>query len=113
MLDISSTHNINTVVWSLIYEMQIPLIFPIFAIMVRKWNWKVCFAIALILSVLHASIVRYLGFFIFGALIASKRSVFVNYLNNKSRLTITSLIVIGMVFYLHEWLFYMPFLNVK
>jgi len=111
MLDVHSTHNINTVVWSLVYEMQISIIFPVFALMIRKWNWKVCFVIALIFSVLHASILRYLSFFIFGALIASKRSVFVIYLNNRSWLSIISLISIGMIFYLHEWLFYMPSLK--
>ena len=111
MLDVSSVHNINTVVWSLIYEMQVSIIFPIFAIMVRKWNWKVCFVLALIFSLLHASILRYLSFFIIGALIASKRSVFVNHLNNKSWGSIIGLISIGMVFYLHDWLFYMPSFN--
>ncbi|MGF7046326.1 peptidoglycan/LPS O-acetylase OafA/YrhL [Paenibacillus sp. DS2015] len=42
--------SINTVIWSLIHEMRISLIFPLFALIVRMCSWKISLVLCVLLS---------------------------------------------------------------
>lgn len=82
----------NNVIWSLIHEMRISIIFPILAILVIKLSWKyvigVCVTVSLVSGLnyvfgieesygFHTSFLdttHYISMFLFGGLLAKKRT---------------------------------------
>lgn len=104
MLNTNDTHNINTVTWSLIYEMQISIIFPIFTVLVKKVNWKIVLCLS-ILFVFHKShIIHFSSFFIIGCLLAKYKNQISSYVTNSKKIMIYIFYGIGLIFYLCEWL---------
>lgn len=51
----------NNVIWSLVHEMRISLIYPIIYIIIVKFNWKICISISVLFSLI-AGLNEYFGF---------------------------------------------------
>jgi peptidoglycan/LPS O-acetylase OafA/YrhL len=122
------SHNINTVIWSLVHEMRISLFFPLLMLFVNKYSWKT----SLIAGVsLFSSLWLYLkvgfpkqvdgieslnyiahsfsmtfyytSFFLIGALVAKNKDRLSSVFNNFSKTLKMSLIMIGTFLYTIEW----------
>jgi peptidoglycan/LPS O-acetylase OafA/YrhL len=109
--------NLNNVVWSLVHEMRISLVFPFIMFLLLRISWKTGIAFALLLSVgtvvysflTNASFVgtelystiHYSTMFVFGALLAKYREeICKKVLALNSRFKII-LFLIGIIFYLY------------
>lgn len=86
------TNAFNGVIWSLIHELRISLIFPFLVLFIRRLNWKIVILICIVLSCIselntvyhfqesvgyHTDFfktVQYSTFFMYGALIAKHKS---------------------------------------
>ncbi|CAN7296469.1 acyltransferase family protein [Paenibacillus sp. LjRoot56] len=82
--------NLNPVVWSLVHEMRISIIFPIVMILIVKFDWKKSLVLCSVLTLIsilayqlftsestgteHAATLNYTGMFIVGALLAKYRN---------------------------------------
>ncbi|WP_171681366.1 acyltransferase family protein [Paenibacillus planticolens] len=82
--------NLNPVIWSLVHEMRISIIFPLVMFLVVKTNWKTGIGLGLVASVLsivishvfktsntgieYVATLNYTAMFIIGALLAKYRS---------------------------------------
>ncbi|MGW1564883.1 acyltransferase family protein, partial [Streptomyces sp. NPDC002144] len=107
----------NTVVWSLIHEMRISIIFPIIILCVMRWNWKINLIICFCLSTVgglndvfsfeernghYTSIfdtIHFTSFFILGSLIAKYRLYLVDTYKNLKRTYKWALLFISIVCY--------------
>ncbi|MFF2093523.1 acyltransferase family protein [Paenibacillus sp. NPDC058174] len=45
----------NNVIWSLVHEMRISIIFPLLALIIMKWNWKTVLGLCLALSAISGT----------------------------------------------------------
>jgi peptidoglycan/LPS O-acetylase OafA/YrhL len=81
----------NGVIWSLIHEMRISLIFPFVVLLIKRWNWKVSIILCILLSFIgelnhiyqfqkpngnlttYFDTTRYLAIFTFGGLLAKHK----------------------------------------
>ncbi|MBT2758399.1 acyltransferase [Mesobacillus foraminis] len=94
------------VIWSLVHEMRISLIFPFVVLLLLRVNWKYSLSIAMLSSVLSFTLIKliptkfdlaistnyfislhYLSMFIIGSIIAINRNVIINWAKS-SKLTI-------------------------
>lgn len=99
--------NLNPVIWSLVHEMRISIIFPLIMLLIVKLDWKkslslsvLCTLVAMILfeifqpkntGVEYVASLNYTAMFIIGALIAKHRTFIAskyNLLNKKMKLLI-------------------------
>lgn len=108
-------HNFNVVIWSLIHELRISLIFPIIMIAILKWNWKINVSVGmffyLVSGILYYSFgnayldyiktIFYLNIFIFGAVLAKHKEVLIGYVSSLSRFKKVLLIFVGLFLYLY------------
>ncbi|MBZ6489022.1 acyltransferase family protein [Priestia aryabhattai] len=96
-----STTEYNPVIWSLVQEMRISIIFPVIMIFIIKYGWKVNLGIGFILYGIaqlneifrfqrsigfHTSFfetLHYTFIFIIGALIAKNRGILINWYNKR------------------------------
>ena len=83
--------SLNTVIWSLVHEMRISLLFPLLMVLVTRRGWRMCLGVGVLSSVVgngigHAArwggwsdadcglTLHYVGLFIAGALLARHRA---------------------------------------
>ncbi len=113
----------NPVLWSLVHEMRVSLIFPLLMLLVVKRDWKTSLLVGTLISgvffVLSRLTVRgvfpandylttgrYIVMFIVGALIAKHRGVLVAWFNSHSKASKYLLLAAGMLFYTYAWWFF-------
>jgi len=117
---------INPVIWSLVHEMRISLIFPFVMLFVRKWNWKVSLCIAMTLSVVallniagankivqynlearsYLLSLHYVLFFVIGALLAKYRQKLVDIVDNLQYKTKIILLCSSIFLYAIKWILF-------
>ncbi|MFS0638300.1 acyltransferase [Mesobacillus foraminis] len=115
------------VVWSLVHEMRISLIFPFIIFILNKTNWKISIVLGIILSVISSILIgqfpsefnkpistnyfitlHYISFFIMGALIAKHKN---NLVNKIADLKIKYLLLpLGILFFTYPKITYSPIL---
>ncbi|WP_419955085.1 acyltransferase family protein [Neobacillus niacini] len=113
----------DPVIWSLIHELRISLVFPFIMILVIKYNYKICLGFALTASVISYYVktsilyklnymdystsfvdsLHYMSMFIVGALLAKYREKLQEYIKNR----LTNMILFGsaILFYTYPWWF--------
>jgi peptidoglycan/LPS O-acetylase OafA/YrhL len=121
------SHKLNIVFWSLVHEMRISLIFPAIMFVVMKYKWKrnilivALFSISFFLiyfislkvfqydvtknSASYFSTLRYIPFFIIGALIAKYREFFYSFYKRMPAIIKLSLFVTAILTYTYPWWF--------
>ena len=104
VLDKQPTHNINTATWSLIYEMQISIVFPLLAVFVRRTSWKMALVFTVILALVRKPIIHYMAFFVLGAIIAKYMYTLKRYVKNSSYSFQGVLLCLSLILYLNAWL---------
>ncbi len=102
--DIHATHNVNTVVWSLIYEMQISIIYPFLVFGVNRSKLWVVVLFIFGLHLFKIRIARYAALFIIGCLLAKHREYISIYISKLNNLSTVIFIIIAIFLYLAEWL---------
>lgn len=110
----------NPVLWSLVYEMRISIVFPIVAFLVIKYNWKINLMISIILSACglfgndiinkltnsttdYLLTLHYVSMFIIGALLAKNRDEFVKKFSANSRCAKILLLLVAILAYTNYW----------
>ncbi|MEK8127479.1 acyltransferase [Paenibacillus filicis] len=88
------THAFVPVVWSLVHEMRISLIFPFIMLAVIRFNWKWTVLISFLLSSIilvhwswYSITLHYMFMFVIGALLAKHREFLIEQLKKTSRRT--------------------------
>ncbi|MGO4270501.1 acyltransferase family protein [Paenibacillus sp. TAF58] len=116
------SQNYNPVVWSLIHEMRISIIFPFIMYFLIKLNWKKSIMIGLactvlyfliwyfVFNVLHANptyliTLHYIGFFILGALIAKHRDYLKSLYTKFSKIVKFIILLTAILCYTYSWWF--------
>ncbi len=102
--DIHATHNVNTVTWSLIYEMQISIIYPFLVVGVKRNKLWMVILFIFGLHLFKIRIARYAALFIMGCLLAKHREYISNYISKMNNLATIISIIIALFLYLAEWL---------
>ncbi|MZQ83652.1 acyltransferase family protein [Paenibacillus sp. 5J-6] len=117
--------NINPVIWSLLHEMRISLIFPFLMLLIVKMTWKQGVAMSLIFSLIGIMIyhlsnpantgtelvatINYTAMFVIGALLAKYRVA----ITNKFMLLTKKFKIILFVMGLFIYLFFHPSFGIK
>ncbi|AIF51814.1 acyltransferase [Pelosinus sp. UFO1] len=104
MVSTDETHNINTVTWSLVYEMQVSIIFPLLVYLVKKANWRIVLCISILLIFHKSHLVHFSSFFIMGCLLAKYHYSISSYIANSKKAMNFTFSIVGLIFYLFEWL---------
>lgn len=108
-------HDFNVVIWSLIHELRISIIFPIVMIAILKLNWKINVSLGmffyLVSGILYYAFgdayldyiktIFYLNIFIFGALLAKHKELLIGYVSGLSAFKKILLIFVGFFLYLY------------
>lgn len=107
----------NGVIWSLIHEMRISLLFPFVVLFIQKFNLKINLGVCLLLSsfaglnnIYHFQLangfftdyfhsIEYLAIFILGSLLAKHRSWLIKYYSNFSTAHKYALLISSLAFY--------------
>ncbi|MFC5701777.1 acyltransferase family protein [Cohnella faecalis] len=117
------SNSLNPVIWSLVHEMRISLVFPLLALIALRWNWKAAVALVPALSLLGYVFVylsfhsppriesvfqaldsmQYVSFFLAGALLAKYRTNAVRWWKRKSLLFKAALVGLGWVAYTYAY----------
>jgi len=128
MLGQFDSFKFNTVIWSLVHEMRISLIFPLIMLLVMKFDWKISAAITVSITILfflvyyicikfyqyditasmtsYLSTVRYIPYFVLGALLAKQRKFLHAHYNKISLKTKVLLVIMGILTYTYvKWFF--------
>ncbi|WP_161487823.1 acyltransferase family protein [Paenibacillus glacialis] len=110
----------NNVIWSLIHEMRISILFPLLAILLVKFNWKIVVGMCIGLSVIsgmnslipidpsigyrtsYMESIHFISIFLIGGLIAKHREALQNIYNNFSRKMKWLLILVGFILYTYS-----------
>ncbi|SDY63010.1 acyltransferase [Thermoactinomyces sp. DSM 45892] len=105
------TRQFNPVIWSLIHEMRISIIFPFIMMIVLRVNWKYIICLALFLSIMVEVksldyTIHYTGIFMIGALLAKYYQTIVHWLQAKSVLFKGFLLLLATCLYSYSFLFY-------
>ncbi|RUT41425.1 acyltransferase [Paenibacillus anaericanus] len=111
----------DPILWSLVHEMRISIIFPLLMIVVVRGGWKgsllTCALLTLMAEVLlrlldppymtnFVATIQYAAFFIVGALLAKYRNEIKTYYDKLSRLSKYILASAAILLYTFHWLFY-------
>jgi peptidoglycan/LPS O-acetylase OafA/YrhL len=114
----------NPVVWSLIHEMRISLIFPfIMYFVVDRLNWKMTLSVAVMLSVVGSALnakfstpatvtihyyitIHYIAMFIVGALLAKHRHYWMQWFQNVQKSMRILCLLIGVLAYTYSYWFF-------
>ncbi|CAN7689962.1 acyltransferase [Paenibacillus sp. LjRoot153] len=103
----------NPVIWSLVHEMRISLIFPFLMLFILRFNWKYSLLIGLSLSLISFTFeylyptennnilltVHYTFMFIIGALLAKHRMYLVETLYKLKRIKKCAILLMGLLLY--------------
>ncbi|KAA1803590.1 O-acetyltransferase OatA [Bacillus cereus] len=115
-----NANQFNTVIWSLVHEMRISIIFPFVMFFVLRFNWKynisLSFALSLISFVLlkvfmptsntnFIITIHYTSMFIIGALLAKHIDVISNYFKKLSKSSKIIVFLIAVISYTYNGLF--------
>lgn len=115
-LYIPDTQAFNNVIWSLVHEMRISLIFPLIVIIAQRFSWRLNMIVCFLLSILQAGkgvlafpdaiaslaeTMHYASMFIMGALIAKNRERLIEVYVNWSRFSKWS--VLFAAFFLYSY----------
>ncbi|WP_028551626.1 acyltransferase family protein [Paenibacillus sp. UNC451MF] len=124
----TDTMTLNPVLWSLIHEMRISILFPLimFTVLKREWKWNLVFMFSIpvlflltyyfLLKFFHYDITRFTGyssylmtphysaFFILGIILAKYRNVISVFYKRLNRVIKVSFLAIGFVAYMYVWL---------
>ncbi|NOV00210.1 acyltransferase family protein [Paenibacillus planticolens] len=108
--------NLDPVVWSLLHEMRISIIFPVLMILIVRLNWKQGLALSLLFSLIGMIIyqlskptntgtelvatINYIAMFVIGALLAKYRMTIANKFSLLTKKSKVILFVIGLIIYL-------------
>ncbi|MHB1001350.1 MAG: acyltransferase family protein [Armatimonadota bacterium] len=113
----------NPVIWSLVHEMRISLIFPLIMILVNRYSWKFCILAGCAISVTgfvtnylvshyatnwndYGLTLQYTFMFILGALLAKYRHPISESFSKLSRGSKLILILAGVFLYTYPWWFF-------
>ncbi|TCP61047.1 acyltransferase family protein [Baia soyae] len=101
----------NPVIWSLIHELRISIIFPFIMMIVLRVNWKyiICLAVFLSIMVDLARLdytIHYTGIFMIGAILAKHYQTIVHWLKERNTLFKGFLLLLAVCFYSYSFLFY-------
>lgn len=117
LIDNFNTDAINPVIWSLVHEMRISIIFPIIVFIVIKLHWNRSLMIAVTLSIIgclisffgldtskgyltsYAHTVHYMSFFIIGSLLAKNKEIIIEWFGKFSFKIQSLILVFGIVIY--------------
>lgn len=114
-------HSYDAVIWSLVHEMRISILFPIIMFFIVKRGWVFNSLVALVLPILYLqlekifpsniptnynSTLHFISFFIIGALLAKYRIQLTNFFTVQSKVLKISVLIIGILFYTYSWWFY-------
>jgi peptidoglycan/LPS O-acetylase OafA/YrhL len=120
----SYNHDVfNPVLWSLIYELRISLIFPVLMYFIIKYDWKINIAIgvslsgfAIVLKLLfdrflntqtdYPSTLHYMSLFVFGALLAKYKDNYLPYFQKLNVKFKVAMVIIGIALYTNKWTFH-------
>lgn len=110
----------NTVIWSLVHEMRISIIFPFLMMIILKFNWKVNLSIGLTLSLVSFILLKkinpiyntnliltlhYTSMFIIGALMAKHIDYLVNLYKNTAKPIKVLFCTVAIILYTYGGLF--------
>jgi len=113
----------DPVLWSLVHEMRISLLFPLIAFLIIRFNWKTSILVACLLSMTSMAFehiakvkyhfegdyfitIHYASMFIFGALLAKHRIDLVQKYKSFSQRGRCALVLFAIPLYLFAWLFH-------
>lgn len=118
LIGMFSQDSFNPVIWSLVHEMRISIIFPFLMILVLRWNWKAvlgfgigCSLIGITLHYFMQAVdprtnffdsLHYILMFISGALLAKHGSHFIEKYKSSSLFMQVSITLIGLVSYTYS-----------
>lgn len=111
-----SNDQLNPVLWSLVHEMRISIIFPLIMLIVKRLEWKKSLGLSIACSVLAFSLyllfskpnyhdyfqtIHYVAMFIIGSLLAGKKDYLISYFRTISAKQKVLLLGFGMFLYLY------------
>ena len=117
----SFEHRYNPVIWSLVIEMRISILFPLIMWLVRRHTWKTSLSIAFFLIALSWAIlllklfhvmnfnhnyfdtIGYIACFILGSVMAKNRLALVRMYHNFPRLQQGLFFILSLLLYTHDW----------
>lgn len=127
MLGNFKSYAINNIIWSLVHEMRISIIFPIIMFIVIKLNWKTSIVVGLSCSLVYfltwiislklfkyniteydtsyILTLHYVGFFILGSLLAKHKQHLHDAYVKITTIKRISFLVIGLLAYTYTWWF--------
>jgi peptidoglycan/LPS O-acetylase OafA/YrhL len=117
--------SINFVIWSLIHEMRISIIFPFIFLLVKKTNWKLTIGLCFTLSIVYyfgeialnkidyndryfssyERTIHYVGIFMFGSLLAKNRLLLINFCKRQNILVKIIFLIFAIMCYTYSWWF--------
>lgn len=114
------THSINPIVWSLVHEMRISLVFPLIMSLINHFSWRHRIAISFSFSVFAAACmlyfhplydtnifltIHYAAFFILGATLARNKDSVVYYIATMHPYKRVAVWTAAILFYTYAWWF--------
>lgn len=122
------SYRFNMVIWSLVHEMRISIIFPLIMFLIIKFSWKRNLLLSISGSILfyvlyvfclkffsydatklqgsYLYTLHYIAFFIIGALLAKNRQYFSNLYAKMGKLLKLSILLVGVLAYTYNWWFF-------
>ncbi|MDQ0114702.1 acyltransferase family protein [Paenibacillus harenae] len=116
-----NTTKYNPIIWTLVHEMRISLLFPFAMILVAKWGWKAGVPLAIGLSLLSSYLLgvietryttnyvislHYASFFVVGALLAQYRENLKQLYSRFNGWLIAVLMIAALFSYSYKWVIY-------
>ncbi len=122
------TRVIDPVIWSLVYEMRISLLFPLLMCFVCRYNWKLCFGTSIAIEMLFRGLiaihkkgilsigidastldaiymtVHFTVVFVVGALLAKHKRSLVELCSASRKSIKLALFTLGLALYISDWL---------
>jgi peptidoglycan/LPS O-acetylase OafA/YrhL len=112
-------NTLNPVIWTLVHEMRISIIFPFIILFVLKYNWKWSVCIGIILSCIggvshllfseghisYPKTLHYTFIFIVGSILAKHLTNILDFLNNKGKKFNIISILLGILMYTYSFWF--------
>lgn len=110
------TNALNPVIWSLVDEMRISILFPLLAAFVLRYNWKIVALLCVFLSSLHCGLIahgsatfHYAAMFLIGATLAKNQTEIVNWFCTQRRGVKIILFAVATFLYTIRWSAYGAF----
>lgn len=104
MVNTNEAHNINTVTWTLVYEIKISIIFPLLVFFVKRVSWKLVLFVSVLLIFTKSNFLHFSILFIFGALLAKYHGEISLYFTYSNKFKNIKIMIVGLILYLFQWL---------